>query len=419
MKVSFSHAWRALKNRNFKLFFIGQGISLIGTWMTRMATSWLVYRLTGSALLLGIVGFASQIVPFLLQPLAGAWVERMDRQKLLIWTQVAASIQSFMLAALTLSHIVTIWEVIALSALQGVSNAFDAPGRHSFFVQMIEDRNDLGNAIALNSTMVNGARLLGPALAGVTIGLVGEGGCFLIDGISYVAVVASLLMMKIKSVEVAHTADNLFRQMREGWDYVRSFSPMRTILVLFSIISLMGYPYMVLLPIFAGQVFHGGPYTLGWLTAASGLGALISALSLAFRKSVVGLTRMIQMSSATLGLALILFGFSHQFALSLLLMGFAGFGMMQSASASNTIIQTIVPEDKRARVISYYAMAYFGSAPIGSLLAGAAAQKIGASNTIIITGTFCLLGSLWFSLQMPKVRTVMRPIYQEMGLLPK
>ncbi len=419
MKVSFSHAWCALKNRNFRLFFIGQSVSLIGTWMTRMATGWLVYRLTGSALLLGIVGFASQIVPFLLQPLAGAWVERMDRQKLLIWTQAAAGIQSLMLAALTLSHIITIWEVIVLSALQGLINAFDVPGRQSFFVQMIENRNDLGNAIALNSTMVNGARLLGPALAGVTIGLVGEGGCFLIDAISYVAVVVSLLIMKIKPVEVAHTADNLLRQMREGWDYVRSFSPLRAILVLFAIVSLMGYPYMVLLPIFASQVFHGGPYTLGCLTAASGLGALISALSLAFRKSVVGLMRMIQVSSATLGLALILFGFSHQFVLSLLLMGFAGFGMMQSASASNTIIQTLVPEDKRARVISYYAMAYFGSAPIGSLLAGALAQKIGASATIIITGAFCLLGSLWFSLQMPKIRTVMRPIYQEMGLLPK
>ncbi len=419
MKVSFSHAWRALKNRNFRLFFIGQTISLIGSWMTRMATGWLVYRLTGSALLLGIVGFSGQIVPFLLQPLAGVWVERMDRRKLLIRTQVAAAIQSLILAFLTLGHIVTIREVIALSALQGLINAFDVPGRNSFFVQMIEDRNDLGNAIGLNSTMVNGARLLGPALAGVTIGLAGEGGCFLIDGISYLAVIASLLMMKIKPVEIADTADNLFRQMREGWDYVRTFSPIRTILLLFSIVSLMGFPYMVLLPIFAGQIFHGGPYTLGWLTAASGLGALISGLSLAFRKSVVGLTHMIQMSSATLGLALILFGFSHQFALSLLLMGFAGFGMMQSASAINTVMQTLVPEDKRARVISYYAMAYFGSAPIGSLLAGALAQKIGASDTIIITGTFCLLGSVWFSLQMDKIRTVMHPIYQEMGLLPK
>ncbi|KAB0664221.1 MFS transporter [Oryzomonas japonica] len=419
MRNSLFHAGRALRYRNFRLFFMGQGISLVGTWMTRMATGWLVYRLTGSALLLGIVGFAGQIVPFLLQPLAGAWVERMDRRKLLIRTQAAAAIQSFVLAALTLSHIITIWEIIALSALQGLVNAFDAPGRHSFFIQMIEDRNDLGNAIALNSTMVNGARLLGPALAGVTIGLVGEGGCFLIDGISYIAVVASLLMMKIKPVETAHTADNLFRQVREGWNYVRGFSPLRTILLLFSIVSLMGYPYMVLLPVFAGQVFHGGPYALGWLTAASGLGALISALSLAFRKSVVGLTRTIQMSSATLGVALILFGFSRQFALSLLLMGFAGFGMMQSASASNTVIQTLVPEDKRARVISYYAMAYFGSAPIGSLLAGALAQKIGAAGTIIITGTFCFVGSLWFSLQMPKIGTAMRPIYQEMGLLPK
>ena len=419
MRNSFFHAGRALRYRNFRLFFIGQGVSLIGTWMTRMATGWLVYRLTGSALLLGIVAFAGQIVPFLLQPLAGAWVEKMDRQKLLIWTQVAAAVQSFMLAALTLGHLVTIWEVIALSALQGLVNAFDAPGRHSFFIQMIEDRNDLGNAIALNSTMVNGARLLGPALAGVAIGLVGEGGCFLIDGISYVAVVASLVMMRIEPLKRAPATDNLFGQMREGWDYVRGFSPIRTILVLFSIVSLMGYPYMVLLPIFAGQVFHGGPYALGWLTAASGLGALVSALSLAFRKSVVGLTRMIRMSSATLGLALILFGFSRHFMLSLLLMGLAGFGMMQCASASNTIMQTLVPEDKRARVVSYYAMAYFGSAPIGSLLAGALAEKIGAADTIVVTGTFCLLGSLWFSLQMPKIGTVLRPIYREMGLLPK
>jgi MFS family permease len=419
MRVSFSHAWRALRNRNFRLFFIGQSVSVIGTWMTRMATGWLVYRLTGSALLLGIVGFASQIVPFLLQPLAGAWVERMDRRKLLIRTQAAAAIQSFILAALTLRHIITVREVIALSALQGLINAFDAPGRHSFFVQMIEDREDLGNAIALNSIMAPGALLLGPALAGVTIGIAGEGGCFLIDGISYIAVIASLFMMKIKPVEMAYKADNLIRQMREGWDYVHSFSPIRAILLLFSVVSLMGYPHMVLLPIFAGQVFHGGPYTLGWLTAASGLGALISALSLAFRKSVVGLTRMIQVSSATLGLALILFGISHWLILSLLFMGFAGFGMMQSASASNTVMQTLVPEDKRARIISYYAMAYFGSAPIGSLLAGVLAQRIGASNTIIITGTFCLLGSVWFSLQMPKIRRVMRPIYQEMGFLPK
>lgn len=418
MKVSISHAWRALKNRNFRLFFMGQGISVIGTWMTRVATSWLVYRLTGSALLLGIVSFASQIVPFILQPVAGAWVERINRQKLLIFTQAAASIQSFILAALTLQHVITIHEIIILSTLQGLITAFDAPGRNSFFVQMIEDRNDLGNAIALNSTVVNSARLLGPALAGITIGLVGEGGCFLIDGISYIAVIASLCLMNIKRVEAVHSEDNLSKQMREGWDYVCSFLPIRTILLLIFIICLLGYPYMVLLPIFAAQVLHGGPYTMGWLTAASGFGALVSALSLAVRKSVVGLTRMLQVSSATLGVALILFGISHLLPLSILLMVLAGFGMMQSTAASNMIIQTLVPEDKRARVISYYAMAFFGSAPLGSLLAGALAQKIGAPHTIILTGSMCLIGSLWFTLQMPKVRSIMRPIYQEMGLLP-
>lgn len=383
-----------------------------------MATGWLIYRLTGSALLLGIAGFASQIIPFILQPLAGAWVERMNRHRVLVWTQIAAAIQSFMLAALTLSHLITIWEIIVLSAVQGLINSLDVPARQSFLIQLVDARKDLGNAIALNSTMVNGARLIGPALAGIVIGLSGEGACFLIDGLSYLAVIGSLLLMQIKPAPALPTAGNIFKQVREGWDYVRTFSPIRTILVLFAIVSLMGYPYMVLLPIFAGKVFHGGPATLGWLTAASGLGALVSALSLAFRKSVVGLTRMIQISSALLSVALILFGVWHQFAFSLLLMGLAGFGMMQTASASNMVIQTLVPEDKRARVISYYAMAYFGAAPIGSLMAGALAQKIGASNTVIITGTFCLLGSLWFSLQIPKIKIVMRPIYQEMGLLP-
>ncbi len=418
MNVSISHAWRALKNRNFRLFFIGQGISVIGTWMTRVATSWLVYRLTGSALLLGIVSFSSQIVPFVLQPVAGAWVERINRQKLLICTQAAASIQSFILTVLTLRHIITIHEVIMLSIIQGLITAFDAPGRNSFFVQMIEDRNDLGNAIALNSTVVNSARLVGPALAGIIIGLAGEGGCFLIDAISYLAVILSLCLMKIQTVEAASSVDNLSKQMREGWDYVCSFIPIRTILLLIIIICLVGYPYIVLLPIFAARILHGGPYTVGWLTGASGFGALVSALSLAVRKTVVGLTHMLQVSSAILGIALILFGCSHLLPFSLLLMVLAGFGMMQSTSASNMIIQTLVPEDIRARVISYYAMAFFGSAPLGSLLTGVLAQKIGAPNTIIITGSMCLLGSFWFTLQMPKVHSIIRPIYQEMGLIP-
>jgi MFS family permease len=415
---SVSHAWRALRHRNFKLFFAGQSISLIGTWMTRLATSWLVYRLTHSALLLGIVSFAGQIVAFLLAPIAGVWVERLNRRKLLVWTQALAAAQSLAMAALTLTHVITLWEIIALAAFQGLINAFDMPGRQSFLVQMVEDRNDLSNAIAINSSMANGARLIGPAIAGLVIAAFGEGWCFLIDGVSYFAVIASLVMMRVKPLEIRLRASSMLEQMREGWDYVRSFRPIRSILLLFVLISLMGYPYMVLLPIFAGHVLHGGAATLGWLTGASGIGALTSAISLAVRKSLAGLTRMLQIAAAMLGGALIFFGMSHTLWLSLVLMVFAGFGMIQSASVSNTIIQALVAEDKRARVMGYYTMAFFGGAPFGSLLAGALAHRIGAPYTVMILGAFCVVGSLWFTLERPKIRELMRPIYQEKGLLP-
>ncbi len=413
-----SHAWRALRHRNFKLFFAGQSISLIGTWMTRLATSWLVYRLTHSALLLGIVSFAGQIVAFLLAPIAGVWVERLNRRKLLVWTQAAAAAQSLAMAALTLAHVITLWEIIALAAFQGLINAFDMPGRQSFLVQMVEDRNDLSNAIAINSSMANGARLIGPAIAGMVIAAVGEGWCFLIDGVSYFAVIASLLLMRINPMEIRLRASSMLEQMREGWDYVRTFRPIRSILLFFVLISLMGYPYMVLLPIFAGHVLRGGAATLGWLTGASGIGALTSAISLAVRKSMAGLTRMLQVAAAMLGGALICFGFSHTLWLSLVLMVFAGFGMIQSASVSNTIIQALVAEDKRARVMGYYTMAFFGGAPFGSLLAGALAHRIGAPYTVMILGVFCVAGSLWFTLERPKIRAMMRPIYQEKGLVP-
>jgi MFS family permease len=413
-----SHAWRALRHRNFKLFFAGQSISVIGTWMTRLATSWLVYRMTESALLLGIVSFAGQIVSFLLGPFAGVWVERLNRRKLLVWTQAAAAVQSLALAALTLAHVITLREIIALTALQGLINAFDMPARQAFLVQMVEDRKDLSNAIAINSSMANGARLIGPAIAGLVIAAAGEGGCFLIDGVSYFAVIASLLLMHIRPLNIPRNTASMLEQMREGWDYVRTFRPIRTILLLFALLSLMGYSYAVLLPIFAGEVLHGGAATLGWLTAASGIGALASAVSLAVRKTVVGLTRMLQVAAALLGGALILFGLSHTLWLSLVLMVVVGFGLIQGASVSNTIIQSLVTEDKRARVMSYYTMAFFGAAPFGSLLAGAMAHRIGAPHTVIVTGAFCIAGSLWFTLDLPKVNAVMRPIYREMGLLP-
>jgi MFS family permease len=415
--MRFSHAWRALRHRNFRLFFSGQSISLIGTWMTRVATSWLVYRLTGSALLLGVVGFAGQIPTFILAPFAGVLVDRLNRQKLLVWTQALAGLQSLALAALTLAKIINIHEVIWLSALQGLINAFDMPGRQAFLVQMVEDKQDLGNAIALNSSMVNMARLVGPALAGLVIGSVGEGYCFLIDGISYLAVIASLLLMRVKIAPGKRHPASMLEQLKEGWAYVRGFAPIRTILLLFALISLMGMPFMVLMPIFASEVLHGGPHTLGFLLGASGVGALISALSLALRKTVRGLTTMIQISAAVFGLGLICFGLSRILPLSMFLMLIVGFGMMQGLAASNTVIQTLVPEDKRGRVMSYYTMAFVGMAPFGSLLAGGLAHRLGAPMAVMITGAFCLAGAVWFTTQLQSIRKVMRPIYIEMGIV--
>jgi MFS family permease len=413
----FSHAWRALRHRNFKLFFVGQSISLIGTWMTRVATSWLVYRLTGSALLLGLIGFAGQIPTFLLAPFAGVLVDRLDRRKMLVWTQVLAGLQSLALAGLTIGKVINIHEVLWLSVMQGMINAFDMPGRQAFLVQMVEDKQDLGNAIALNSSMVNMARLVGPALAGMVIGSVGEGYCFLIDGLSYLAVIASLLMMRVNIAQVKRSTAPMFAQLKEGWSYVRGFTPIRTILLLFALVSLMGMPFMVLMPIFAGKVLHGGPHTLGFLLGASGVGALASAISLALRKTVRGLTTMIQISAAVFGLGLIGFGLSRNVSLSMFLMSIVGFGMMQGLAASNTVIQTLVPEDMRGRVMSYYTMAFVGMAPFGSLLAGSLAHHLGAPHAVMITGAFCLAGSAWFTTQLKSIRTVMRPIYIEMGII--
>jgi MFS family permease len=415
-----SHAWRALRHKNFQLFFTGQSISLIGTWMTRIATSWLVYRLTGSAWMLGVIGFVGQIPTFLLAPVAGVWVDRLNRRNVLVWTQVLAAVQSLVLAALTLAHVVQIWEVLLLSIFQGLINAFDMPGRQAFLIEMVEDRKDLGNAIALNSSMVNAARLIGPSIAGLLIAGYGEGPCFLIDGLSYFAVIASLLMMKLPPPAVALNAGarpSMMKQMREGWDFVTTFVPIRSILLLFAVTSLMGIPYMVLMPVFASKVLHGGPHTLGFLMGAAGTGSLVSAVSLALRRTVVGLTKMVPIAAGVFGLGLILFGMSHVLWLSMLLMLLVGFGMMQGMAASNTIIQTLVREDMRGRVMSFYTMAFVGMAPFGSLLAGGLAHFVGAPTAVMLTGSCCIAGALWFTTRLPAIRVVMRPIYEEMGLL--
>jgi MFS family permease len=418
----FSHAWRALRHPNFRLFFAGQSISLIGTWMTRIATAWLVYRLTKSALLLGTVTFAGQIPTFLLAPFAGVWVDRLNRRQVLIWTQTLAMIQSLALAFLTLTHRITIHDVLALSAFQGVINAFDMPGRQAFMVQMVENRADLSNAIAINSSMVNLARLIGPSLAGIVIAATSEGWCFLIDGVSYIAVIISLLLMHVHAAQVSRAAGSeppsMSAQMREGWQYVSTFIPVRTILTLFALVSLMGMPYVVLMPVFAAQVLHGGPHTLGFLMGAAGIGALISALTLVLRKSVRGLIKMIPIAASMFGAGLICFGLSRYVWLSMLLMVIVGFGMMQGMTASNTIIQTLVPEDKRGRVMSYYTAAFVGMAPFGSLLAGSLAHWIGAPHTVMLTGTCCILGAVWFQSQRGAIREVIRPIYIEMGIIP-
>jgi MFS family permease len=413
-----SHAWRALRHRNFRLFFGGQTISLIGTWMTRVATSWLVYRLTKSSLLLGTVGFAGQIPTFLLAPIAGVIVDRIDRRKVLVWTQTLAMVQSLVLAWLTLSHRINIGEVLALSALQGVINAFDMPDRQSFMIRMVEDRADLSNAIAINSSMVNAARLVGPSLAGMLIAATNEGWCFLVDGVSYIAVIASLLMMRVPYEAPEAHGTTMFEQLRQGWVYVSQSVPIRSILLLFSVLSLMGWPFMVLMPVFAAQVLHGGPHTFGFMMGAVGVGSLASALSLVVRKSVRGLLKMIPIAAAVFGAGLISFGLSRSLWLSLPIMLVTGFGMMQGLTTSNTILQTLVDEKMRGRVMSYYTMAFVGMAPFGSLLAGALAHAMGAPRTVIISGIACIVGSVWFWSRMTEIRTEMRPIYQRLGIVP-
>jgi MFS family permease len=410
---------RALRSRNYRLFFAGQTTSLIGTWMTRLATSWLVYRLTGSAVLLGTVSFCSQIPMFFLAPISGVWVERWDRQRTLVVTQALSMAQSFALAALTLTGTIRIWHLVVLSLFQGVVNAIDMPARQAFVIEMVERREDLPNAIALNSSMVNATRLIGPAVAGLVIAAIGEGWCFLVDGISYIAVIGSLVAMRFTRTAIRRPATNAWHELAEGWRYVIASKPIRSLLLLLALISLVGMPYTVLMPVFADRILHGGANTLGFLMAASGVGALVAALLLAARRTVVGLGIWIGSSAAMFGLALVGFALSRSLWVSLAILPFAGFGMMQEMAASNTILQTIVDDDKRGRVMAYYAMAFQGIAPFGSLLGGALSDRVGAPETLVIGGALCVLCGVWFVWELPRLREVVRPIYVRLGILPE
>ncbi len=411
---------RALESRNYRLFFTGQAISLIGSWMTQVATIWLVYSLTNSAFLLGVVGFSSQIPSFIFAPFGGIFVDRWNRHRILIATQILAMIQSLSLATLALTGIIQIWHIILLSIFQGFINAFDAPARQAFVTEIIEKREDLGNAIALNSSMFNGARLVGPAIAGLLIASVGAGMCFLIDGFSYIAVIAGLLAMELKPREIVVQTTSVWQRLKEGFIYAFGFPPIRAILMLLALFSFAGMPYTILMPVFATTIFQGGAETLGFLMAASGVGALIGGIYLSSRQSVIGLGKIIAFSPAILGIGLIIFSQSRLLWLSLLMMLIIGCGSILQIASSNTILQTLVEDDKRGRLMSLYTMAFLGTLPFGNLAAGALSSKIGAPNTVMICGICCILGSLAFARQLPKLRRLARPIlYAKIGVVSK
>jgi MFS family permease len=397
---------RALRHRNYRLFFAGQLISLIGTWMDQVAESWLVYRLTGSALLLGTVAFSSQIPVFLLAPIGGALADRLDRRKILICTQSSMMLLTFVLAWLTLSHRVHIWQVVTLAALTGVVNAIDLPARQAFVVDMVS-RADLVNAIALNSSMFNGARIIGPAAAGIVVAAIGEGWCFFANGVSFIAVIAGLAMMKIDRPRLAIEGSPL-ENIIEGFKFVAQSGPVRALMLLLGLVSFTAMPYAVLMPLFADKILHGGAQALGLLMGCSGVGALCGAITLAMRRTLKGLSVWVAASCAGFGVALLLFSFSRVLWLSAALLVPAGFCMMIQMASSNTLIQSMVPDRLRGRVMSVYAMTFMGMAPLGALLAGSLAHKLGAPMTVGIGGVVAMVGAGLFGLKLPALRPAAR-----------
>jgi MFS family permease len=408
-------AVRALRHRNFQLFFAGQLISLIGTWMQTVAQSWLVYRLTGSTLLLGTVGFASQIPVFLVAPIGGTVADRSNRRSIVIATQTLSMVLAFILAALTLTHRIQVWQIMVLAAALGVVNAFDIPARQAFLMDMV-GREDLMNAIALNSSMFNGARILGPAVAGIVVAWVGEGWCFFANAVSYVAVIAGLLLMKITHPLNLATDTSPIEHILEGFRFVARAAPIRAILLLLGLVSLVGMPYSVLMPVFAREILHGGARELGMLMGATGVGALLGALSLATRVGVRGLGRVIAICAGGFGASLILFAFSRMFWLSMVLLLPVGFTMMVQMASSNTLLQSMVPDQMRGRVIAVYSMMFMGMAPFGAFFAGAIAHHIGAPWTVAMGGMACIAGSIVFGLELPKFRREARELVLAQGM---
>ncbi|HOK56718.1 MAG TPA: MFS transporter [bacterium] len=395
--------FRSLQYRNYRLFFIGQSISLIGTWVQRIALPWLVYHLTHSTVLLGITGFAEQIPTFLLATIGGVVVDRKDKYRILLTTQILATIQALILAILTLTGTIKVWEIIFLGIFLGCINAFDMPSRQAFVVDIIEKKEDLPNAIALNSSMVNSARVVGPSLAGIIIGMTNEGICFLINAISYIFVVISLLLINIPSRNLKTKETNIFQELKEGFLYVKNYSYLKYVILLLALVSLMGMPYTILMPVFVTKILKGTSKTFGFLMAAGGFGALIGAFYLAGRKNTEGLEKIIKISAIVFGSGLIMFSISRFFSLALIFMVITGFGMVLQIASSNTFLQSFVDDDKRGRVMSFYTLAFMGTAPFGSLLAGYLGKFLGVPLTLFIGGFSCIIGALIFSYFLGKI----------------
>ncbi len=388
--------FRSLRYRNYRLFFIGQTISLVGTWIQRIATPWLVYRLSKSALLLGVVGFSSQLPNFLLTPFAGVWVDRLNRHKILVATQIFAMLQALSLAVLFFTGALKIWHIVVLGIFLGCIDAFDMPTRQSFVVDIIDNKEDLSNAIALNSLMVNAARLVGPTVAGVLVASFGEGMCFLVNGLSYIFVIISLLMMNVVQKNNVVQNNKIFYDLKEGFRYTFRVLAIKYVILLLALVSLMGMSYALIMPVFVKEILNGGSDAFGFLMCASGIGALFGAVYLASKKDSSGLIKIIPLSAFVFGFALIMFSFSRKFFICLMLMILIGFFMILQIASSNTVLQTLVEDDKRGRVMSFYTMAFIGTAPFGSLLAGFLTNKLGAQNAFIICGLSCILGAIIF-----------------------
>lgn len=409
----------SLRSRNYRLYFTGQGISLTGSWMQNIALSWLVYRLSGSVFLLGFIAFSTEIPNFILAPFTGVLTDRFNRQRIMILAQGCFLLQALTMALLVLLGFIEVWHIFTLSILFGVISAFEAPARQSMVVDLIDKPEDLGNAVALNSALFNGARLVGPAVAGITIALVGEGICFLINAVSFIAVIIALWLLKIpKKPRVLKTV-NFRESFREGLHYTFQSVPIRTLLLTLAALSLVGLPFMVLLPAYAKEILKGGSGTLGFLMSALGAGALAGAIYLAARNSVLGLGKIISLSTIVLGLAIIAASFSHTLRLSLATFFFAGFSMILSIAAINTMLHALADEDKRGRVMSFYAMALMGTVPIGNLLAGSIASGIGIAATLLLGGIITALAGIWFEINRKTLRRHIHPIYRSKGILPE